>query len=106
MLIEICVGLFDNDELEVCICKEVIEEIGYDVGEVCKIFELYMLSGGVMELIYFFIVEYYDSECVSIGGGVEDEEIEVFELLFFWVLEMVCLGEIWDGKIVLLFNYL
>lgn len=60
MLIEICVGLLDNDELEVCICKEVVEEIGYEVGEVRKLFELFMLSGGVIEVVYFFIVEYSD----------------------------------------------
>ncbi len=42
MLIETCAGLLDNDEPEVCIRKEAIEETGYDVGEVRKIFELYM----------------------------------------------------------------
>lgn len=105
-LIESCVGLLDNDELEVCICKEVIEEMGYEVGEVCKLFELYMSLGGVIELIYFFIVEYSDNQCVNVGGGVEDEDIEVFELLFSQVLEMIKIGEICDGKMVLLFNYL
>lgn len=29
MLLEICVGLLDNDLLEECICCEVMEEIGY-----------------------------------------------------------------------------
>lgn len=82
MLIETCAGLLDNDEPEVCIRKEAIEETGYDVGEVRKIFELYMSPGGVTELIHFFIAEYHDSERASIGGGVEDEEIEVLELPF------------------------
>ncbi|EDG0498696.1 GDP-mannose pyrophosphatase NudK [Salmonella enterica subsp. enterica serovar Stanley] len=84
MLIETCAGLLDNDEPEVCIRKEAIEETGYDVGEVRKIFELYM----------------------SPGGGVEDEEIEVLELPFSRALEMVRSGEIRDGKTVLLLNYL
>lgn len=51
----------DNDESEVCIRKEAIEETGYEVGEVRKLFELYMSLGGVIELIYFFIVEYSDN---------------------------------------------
>ncbi|EJJ4224443.1 GDP-mannose pyrophosphatase NudK [Salmonella enterica] len=106
MLIETCAGLLDNDEPEVCIRKEAIEETGYDVGEVRKIFELYMSPGGVTELIHFFIAEYRDSERASIGGGVEDEDIEVLELPFSRALEMVRLGEIRDGKAVLLLNYL
>lgn len=106
MLIETCAGLLDNDEPEVCIRKEAIEETGYDVGEVRKIFELYMSPGGVTELIHFFIAEYHVSERASIGGGVEDEEIEVLELPFSRALEMVRSGEIRDGKTVLLLNYL
>ncbi|ASO62612.1 GDP-mannose pyrophosphatase NudK [Salmonella enterica] len=106
MLIETCAGLLDNDEPEVCIRKEAIEETGYDVGEVRKIFELYMSPGGVTELIHFFIAEYRDSERASTGGGVEDEDIEVLELPFSRALEMVRSGEIRDGKTVLLLNYL
>ncbi|WP_159310112.1 NUDIX domain-containing protein, partial [Klebsiella pneumoniae] len=49
-LIESCAGLLDNDEPEVCIRKEAIEETGYEVGEVRKLFELYMSPGGVTEL--------------------------------------------------------
>ncbi|ECG8590049.1 GDP-mannose pyrophosphatase NudK [Salmonella enterica subsp. salamae] len=106
MLIETCAGLLDNDEPEVCIRKEAIEETGYDVGEVRKVFELYMSPGGVTELIHFFIAEYRDSRRASIGGGVEDEDIEVLELPFTQALEMVQSGEIRDGKTVLLLNYL
>lgn len=106
MLIETCAGLLDNDEPEVCIRKEAIEETGYDVGGVRKIFELYMSPGGVTELIHFFIAEYHDGERASIGGGVEDEDIEVLELPFSRALEMVRSGEIRDGKAVLLLNYL
>ncbi len=106
MLIETCAGLLDNDEPEVCIRKEAIEETGYDVGEVRKIFELYMSPGGVTELIHFFIAEYHDGERASIGGGVEDEDIEVLELPFSRAQEMVRSGEIRDGKAVLLLNYL
>lgn len=52
-LIETCAGLLDNDEPEVCIRKEAIEETGYEVGEVRKLFELYMSPCGVTELIHF-----------------------------------------------------
>ncbi|EQA5951266.1 TPA: GDP-mannose pyrophosphatase NudK [Escherichia coli] len=105
-LIETCAGLLDNDEPEVCIRKEAIEETGYEVGEVRKLFELYMSLGGVTELIHFFIAEYSDNQRANAGGGVEDEDIEVLELPFSQALEMIKTGEIRDGKTVLLLNYL
>ncbi len=46
MLIETCAGLLDNDEPEACIRKEAVEETGYEVGEVRKLFELFMSPGG------------------------------------------------------------
>ncbi len=106
MLIETCAGLLDNDEPEVCVRKEAIEETGFEVGEVRKLFELYMSPGGVTELIHFFIAEYSDAQRATDGGGVDDEEIDVLELPFSQALEMVTNGEIRDGKAVILLQYL
>ena len=53
MLIETCAGLLDNDSPEECIRKEAIEETGYAVGKVEKLFEAYMSPGGVTELLHF-----------------------------------------------------
>lgn len=105
-LIEACAGLLDDDEPEVCIRKEVIEETGYEVGEVRKVFELYMSPGGVTEIVHFFIAEYNDAQRANNGGGVEDEDIEVLELPFRQALAMVANGEIRDGKAVILLQYL
>lgn len=105
-LIETCAGLLDNDEPEACIRKEAIEETGYEVGEVRKLFELYMSPGGVTELIHFFIAEYSEAQRANRGGGVDDEDIEVLELPFVRALEMVASGEIQDGKAVILLQYL
>ncbi|WP_194206222.1 GDP-mannose pyrophosphatase NudK [Superficieibacter sp. 1612_C1] len=105
-LIETCAGLLDDDEPEACIRKEAIEETGYRVGEVRKVFELYMSPGGVTEIVHFFIAEYDDSLRANAGGGVEDEDIEVLEIPFSCALEMVASGEIRDGKAVILLQYL
>ncbi|KNC10167.1 GDP-mannose pyrophosphatase [Klebsiella sp. RIT-PI-d] len=105
-LIEACAGLLDDDEPEACIRKEAIEETGYRVGEVRKVFELYMSPGGVTEIVHFFIAEYDDSLRATAGGGVEDEDIEVLEIPFSCALEMVASGEIRDGKTVILLQYL
>lgn len=46
-LIETCAGLLDDDEPEVCIRKEAIEETGFEVGAVQKVFELFMSPAGL-----------------------------------------------------------
>jgi GDP-mannose pyrophosphatase NudK len=106
MLIEACAGLLDADEPEVCARKEAIEETGYEVGEVEKVFELYMSPGGVTELIHFYMAEYSDSQRESAGGGIDDEDIDVLEISFRQALEMVASGEIRDGKTVILLQQL
>ena len=105
-LIETCAGLLDDDEPEECVRKEAVEETGFEVRRVRKLFELYMSPGGVTELIHFFIAEYDDGDRATRGGGVEDEDIEVLELPFEQALAMIDSGEIRDGKTVLLLHYL
>lgn len=105
-LIETCAGLLDDDEPEACIRKEAVEETGYQVEDVRKVFELYMSPGGVTEVVHFFIGEYDDNLRTSEGGGVEDEEIDVLEIPFSRALAMVNSGEIRDGKTVILLQYL
>src|SRR5690606_39010593 len=105
-LIETCAGLLDDDEPEVCIRKEAIEETGFEVGEVKKVFELFMSPGGVTEIVHFFIAEYSDAHRIHQGGGVEDEDIEVLEIPFVQALEMIRSGKIKDGKAVILLQYL
>ena len=106
LLIEACAGLLDNDEPEVCVRKEAIEETGYNVGEVRKVFELYMSPGGVTELLHLFMAEYSDAQRANAGGGVEDEEIEVLEMPFTDALAKVKRGEIRDAKTVILLQHL
>lgn len=106
MLIETCAGLLDDDEPEDCIRKEAIEETGYQVSNVRKVFQLYMSPGGVTEIVHFFIAEYDDNLRDNEGGGVEDEAIDVLELPFTQAIEMVRTGEICDGKTVILLQYL
>ena len=106
MLIETCAGLLDDDEPEDCIRKEAIEETGYQVKNVRKVFQLYMSPGGVTEIVHFFIAEYDDSLRENAGGGVDDEAIDVLELPLTQAIEMIRSGEICDGKTVILLQYL
>jgi GDP-mannose pyrophosphatase NudK len=108
MLIEVCAGLLDKDNAEVCIKRETEEETGYKITDVQKIFEAYMSPGSVTEILYFFIAEYSKEMKVSEGGGIEHEEenIEVLEFDIEVAMKMIKSGEIKDGKTILLLQYI
>ena len=107
MLIEACAGLLEKESPEECIKREAIEETGYEVGEVKKIFEAYMSPGSVTEILYFFVAEYSSTNLLNDGGGVQEEEedIEVLELSFVDALSMVADGQIKDAKTIMLLQY-
>ena len=108
MLIESCAGLLDQDNAEECIKRETEEETGYRISKVKKIYEAYMSPGSVTEFLHFFIAEYATHLKVSEGGGLahEQEEIEVLEVLFETALSMIDIGEIKDGKTIMLLQHL
>ncbi|WP_413741354.1 GDP-mannose pyrophosphatase NudK [Sodalis sp. RH15] len=105
MLLETCAGLLDDDSPEECIRREAVEETGYAVGKVEKLFSAYMSPGGVTEIVHFFAAEYDESSRDNEGGGIEDEDIEVVELTFGEALAMVRDGRIRDGKTIMLLQH-
>ncbi|QTF09794.1 GDP-mannose pyrophosphatase NudK [Brenneria izadpanahii] len=105
MLLEACAGMLDNHSPEACARNEAIEETGYAVGQVEKLFDAYMSPGGVTERVYFFAAEYDESDHDNSGGGVEDEDIEVLELPFTQAMEMVNDGRIKDAKTIMLLQH-
>jgi nudix-type nucleoside diphosphatase (YffH/AdpP family) len=108
MSIEVCAGALDkNESPEVCIIREIEEEVGYKIENATKVFESYMSPGAVTEKMYSFIAEYTDDMKINEGGGVdaEDEEIEVLEVSFQKSIEMMLNGEIKDAKTIMLLQY-
>ncbi|MGP6378915.1 GDP-mannose pyrophosphatase NudK [Yersinia bercovieri] len=105
MLLETCAGLLDNDSPEECILREAMEETGYQIDKVQKLFEAYMSPGGVTEIIYFFAAQYHADQKVTDNVGVEDEVIDVVELPFTEALAMIADGRIKDGKTIMLLQY-
>lgn len=81
--------------------------MGYRIQTVEKIFEAYMSSGAVTEILYFFTAEYSPEMKVSEGGGLKDEHehIEVIEINFNKALEMIYTGEIKDAKTIMLLQH-
>ena len=67
-----------------------------------------MSPGSVTEIVYFFIAEYAKEMKVNSGGGVEHEEenIEVLEIDISEAMKMIEIGEIKDGKTIMLLQYI
>ncbi|KAG4080477.1 hypothetical protein HA402_013935 [Bradysia odoriphaga] len=107
MLIECCAGLLDQDNPEECIRRETMEETGYEVRDVEKVFEAYMSPGSVTEILHFFVASYTSDSKVHAGGGLaeEQENIEVLELPFTHAMEMIRTNGIRDGKTIMLLQY-
>jgi len=80
---ELCAGIVDKDKSLTQIAKEeILEECGYDVDtkEIKKITSYYTSVGfsAAMQTLYFCQIN--DTQKVSQGGGIDDEEIELFYL--------------------------
>jgi GDP-mannose pyrophosphatase NudK len=106
--IEACAGKLDGETAEKRIIKEMEEELGYRIGQVDRLFELYVSPASVAEKITFFTCDYSPADKVSSGGGLADEgeEIEVVELTLDQARGMVFAGEIVDAKTVILIQFL
>ena len=106
-LIEACAGLLDNNDPETCIRLETEQELGYRLGAVRKIYDIYMSPGSVTERLSFFVAEYSPDDRVSDGGGDpgEGEDIEVLEMHLGEAMALVENGGIIDAKTVMLIQY-
>jgi nudix-type nucleoside diphosphatase (YffH/AdpP family) len=109
MLIEAAAGLLDkpDEDPEEAIRREAEEESGVRVGEIRRLFELFMSPGSVTERVTFFVATYSHEQRVSAGGGLTDEgeDIEAVELDLDAALAMVEDGTIADGKTVILLQW-
>ena len=108
MSIEVCAGAIDKNEApEVCIIREVEEEVGYKIKSAKKVMECYMSPGAVTEKMFLFVAEYADTMKINEGGGldVEDEEIEVLEIPFPQTFKMIDDFIIKDAKTIMLLQY-
>ncbi|MCB1486733.1 MAG: NUDIX domain-containing protein [Bauldia sp.] len=107
-LIETCAGLLDELDPEPAIRNEVVEELGYELGEITRVFDTFMSPGSVSERLALFVARYSPADRISAGGGAEDEgeDIEVLEPSLDEALAMVASGAIRDAKTIILLQYL
>jgi nudix-type nucleoside diphosphatase (YffH/AdpP family) len=103
-LIEACAGLLDENDPETCIRLETEQELGYRLGAVTRVYDVYMSPGSVTEKLSFFTAEYSPTDRISDGGGEasEGEDIEVLEMPLAEAMDLVESGGIIDAKTVML----
>lgn len=79
---ELCAGLVDkeNKTIEQIAIEEIYEECGYKVSELSKIAEFYSSVGTSGSKQSVFYVEVSNNDKVSIGGGIDNEYIEIVEI--------------------------
>jgi nudix-type nucleoside diphosphatase (YffH/AdpP family) len=106
--VEACAGKLEGEEAEKRIIKEMEEELGYRIGKVERLFELYASPAAIMEKIEYFTCAYSPADKVSEGGGLaeEGEDIEVIETTLEQAVAMIAAGEIIDAKTVILVQVL
>jgi nudix-type nucleoside diphosphatase (YffH/AdpP family) len=107
LLIEVPAGLLDNLDPASRVRGELEEETGYRVGEITKVFDVFMSPGSVTEILHLYIAAYDPSNRVGAGGGLkeEGEEIGVFEIGFDQAIAMVKSGAICDAKTIMLLQH-
>jgi nudix-type nucleoside diphosphatase (YffH/AdpP family) len=107
-LLETCAGLLEEGEHpDETMKREILEETGYEVDRVEKVYEGYTSAGSVTELLFFYIAPYKRGKKKEEGGGLEEEgeEIKVVEMPFDEAVLQLEQGKIRDVKTAFLLQY-
>jgi nudix-type nucleoside diphosphatase (YffH/AdpP family) len=107
MLLETAAGLLDADDPESAIRREAAEELGFAVGEVTHLFDLFTSPGSVTERLHFFAAPYAHGDVVAgsrTGVAEEGEDIEVVEFTIEEALSRIG-TDIVDAKTVVLLQW-
>lgn len=106
-IIECCAGMLDKLDPETAIKKEVLEETGYQIESIQKIYEAYATPGAHMEKIHFYAAKYHASLKIWQGGGDmgEQEDIEPVEYGYNEIETLLKSGSIVDAKTIILLQW-
>ncbi|MFM8746036.1 MAG: NUDIX domain-containing protein [Aestuariivirga sp.] len=103
-LIEACAGLLDGNDPETCARREAEEELGVRISRLRPQGAVFLSPGAVTEQVQLFLADYDLAAFTGAGGGHahEGEDIEVLEMPFADMREMMTDGRILDAKTLLL----
>lgn len=88
--------------------EELVEEVGYHVGDLRFIQMFYASPGSSTERVFLYYAEATDDQKLSDGGGLADEQeyIEVVEMPIDDVLGMLEDGALRDAKTIIALHWL
>lgn len=106
-VLEAPAGVVEADDPAETVRREAMEETGYRVGTVRRLFEAYVSPGSVTERIHYFAAPYDTDRRTGEGGGRRDEgeDIEVLEYAFDDAFAAITDGRIRDAKTMLLLQW-
>lgn len=108
-LLEVPAGNLEHNDTsaEEAMKRELLEETGYKIPKLTKIYNAFATPGGSTERFSCFVGEYTDEMKINAGGGLdtENEDIEIVEIPFTKALEMMANGNIIDAKTIMLLQH-
>ncbi|WP_040278491.1 NUDIX domain-containing protein [Psychroserpens damuponensis] len=108
-LLEVPAGVIDNNDVssKIAMQRELLEETGYHITNLKKVYEAYATPGGSTERFSCFVGAYDASMKIEKGGGLdsENEDIEIIEMAFDEALDLLENGKIIDAKTIMLLQH-
>lgn len=108
-LLELPAGSIDKKDksAEETMKRELLEETGYKIPKLKKVYNAFATPGGSTERFSCFVGEYDYSMKVEKGGGLdaENEDIEILEMPFDKAIKQLESGGIVDAKTIILLQY-
>jgi len=92
-----------NETPEDTLRREMIEEIGYRVGDLTHITTFYVSPGGSSERIMLYYAEVGNTDKIAAGGGLasENEDIQITEFSLPELWSALEAGKIMDAKTII-----
>ena len=101
-LVETLAGMIDTGEApEAAAIRETLEETGYRIREPELIGRFFVSPGGTSERVFLYFAEVGDADRVGMGGGIDDEDIQVLEIGLEELFEQLARGLIEDTKLAI-----
>jgi nudix-type nucleoside diphosphatase (YffH/AdpP family) len=101
-LVEPLAGMIDTGEApEAAAIRETLEETGYRIREPELIGRFFVSPGGTSERVFLYFAEVGDADRVGMGGGIDDEDIQVLEIGLEELFEQLARGLIEDRKLAI-----
>ena len=101
-LVETLAGMIDAGETpQTAAIRETLEETGYRIATPELIGRFFASPGGTSERVFLYFAEVGDTDRVSAGGGIEDEDVKVLEVGLDQTFEQLAGGLIEDPKLAI-----